>query len=211
MLEDQNRITDYSDGPDPTAKLHIHTQCLKLAAPSRSRAPPIAAIFSMFISRKRPYPSIYGYNKLLFCRTRGGVTPMVRDGVTNVVYQLGERGFAPRKLGHDSWESRCPGHRSSDHSLSIMRNEFNHVVLECRTAENCPHIRIIRALGFTNEHVYAETPDWLIKRLSRVEIHGAEVRTPGTRDVHEPSPAPGRYCERIGRGPAARRGTRGGS
>ena len=30
-----------------------------------------------------------------------GLTPMVRDGVTNVVYQLGERGFAPRKLGHD--------------------------------------------------------------------------------------------------------------
>ena len=57
---------------------------------------------------------------------------------------LRERGFAPRKLGHDSWESRCPGHRSSDHSLSITRNEFNHVVLECRTTENCQHIRIIR-------------------------------------------------------------------
>jgi hypothetical protein len=98
---------------------------------------------------------------------------MARDGVTNVVYQLGERGFAPRKLGHDSWESRCPGHRGSDHSLSITRNEFNHVVLECRTAENCQHTRIIRALGFTNEHVYAETLDWLINRLSRVEFDGA--------------------------------------
>ena len=63
-------------------------------------------------------------------------------------------------------------------ALSITRNEFNHVVLECRTAENCQHIRIIRALGFTNEHVYAETPDWLINRLSRVEIHGAEAENP---------------------------------
>ena len=46
--------------------------------------------------------------------------------------------------------------------LSITRNEFNHVVLECRGTENCQHIRIIRALGYTNDHVYAETPDLLI-------------------------------------------------
>ena len=98
---------------------------------------------------------------------------MVRDPVANVVYQLGERGFAPRKLGHDSWESRCPAHRGSDYSLSITRNEFNHVVLECRSSENCQHIRIVRALGWTNEHVYAETADWLISRLRGVEIQPA--------------------------------------
>ena len=34
-------------------------------------------------------------------------------------------------MSHDGWESRCPGHRSSDHSLSITRNEHSHVVLEC--------------------------------------------------------------------------------
>ena len=72
---------------------------------------------------------------------------MVRDAVANMVEQLRERGYAPRKVGHDSWESRCPGHRSSDHALSVTRNEFNHVVLECRSAENCQHIRIVRALG----------------------------------------------------------------
>ena len=101
---------------------------------------------------------------------------MVRDPVANVVNQLGERGFVPRKLGHDAWESRCPAHRGSDYSLSITRNEFNHVVLECRSAENCQHIRIVRAIGFRNEHVYAETPDWVISRLSRVEIHRAESK-----------------------------------
>ena len=110
---------------------------------------------------------------------------MVRDAVANMVNQLRERGYAPRKVGHDAWESRCPGHRSSDHALSITRNEFNHVVLECRSAENCQHIRIVRALGWTNEHVYAETPDWVISRLSRVEIHRAESKITDVSDDHD--------------------------
>jgi hypothetical protein len=84
---------------------------------------------------------------------------MVRDGVANLVSRLKERGYDPRKLDHDVWESRCPAHRSLDHALSITRNEFNHVVLTCRSAENCSHVSVIRALGFTNDHVYAETPD----------------------------------------------------
>jgi hypothetical protein len=118
---------------------------------------------------------------------------MVRDPVANVVYQLGERGFAPRKLGHDAWESRCPAHRGSDYSLSITRNEFNHVVLECRSSENCQHIRIVRALGWTNEHVYAETADWLISRLGRVEIHLAQFKCgePEKNDENMPSSALG--------------------
>jgi hypothetical protein len=95
---------------------------------------------------------------------------MARDAVANVVDQLWERGYAPRKVGPDAWESRCPGHRSSDYALAITRNEFNHVVLECRNTENCHHTRIIRALGFTNEHVYAETSDSLISRLRGIDI-----------------------------------------
>jgi hypothetical protein len=110
---------------------------------------------------------------------------MVRDAVANMVNQLRERGYAPRRVGHDAWESRCPGHRSSDHALSITRNEFNHVVLECRSAENCQHTRIVRALGFTNDHVYAETPDWVISRLSRVEIHRAESKITDVPDDHD--------------------------
>jgi hypothetical protein len=111
---------------------------------------------------------------------------MVRDGITNVVYQFGERGYTPRKVGHDAWESRCLGHRSSDHALSITRNEFNHVVLECRTTENCQHMRIIRALGFTNEHVYAETPDRLIRRLSGFQIQPASFKASSAKGDDEP-------------------------
>jgi hypothetical protein len=98
---------------------------------------------------------------------------MVRDGVANIVIRLQESGFDPRKVGPDSWESRCPAHRSADCALSITRNEHNHVLLECRSVESCQHIRIIRALGFTNEHLYAETADWLINRLGRVPIQPA--------------------------------------
>ena len=110
---------------------------------------------------------------------------MARDGVANIVNRLQECGFDPRRVGHDSWESRCPAHRSADHALSITRNEHNHVVLECRSTENCQHFRIIGALGFTNDHVYAETPDWLISRLSRVPIQPASFASPDAKGNNE--------------------------
>src|SRR5271154_1225858 len=106
---------------------------------------------------------------------------MVRDGVANMVIRLQESGFDPRKVGPDSWESRCPAHRSADRALSITRNEFNHVLLECRSTENCQYIRIIRAVGFTNDHVYAETPDWLINRLGRTPIRPASFVSPDAK------------------------------
>jgi hypothetical protein len=95
---------------------------------------------------------------------------MVRDGVANIVSRLRERGYEPRKLGPDAWESRCPTHRSLDHTLSITRNEFNHVVLTCRSIQNCTHLNVIRALGLSNDLLYAETPDWLISQLRRIGV-----------------------------------------
>ncbi len=95
---------------------------------------------------------------------------MLRDGVANIVIRLQERGFDPRKVGSDAWESRCPGHRSADCALSITRDTHNHVVLSCRGEQNCQQLRVIAALGMTNDHLYAETPDWLISRLRRVEV-----------------------------------------
>ena len=112
---------------------------------------------------------------------------MVRDGVLNMVDRLRERGLDPRRIGGDAWEARCPAHRGADHSLAISRNEFNHVVLACRSTENCQHTRIIRALGWTNDHVYAETPDWLISRLRHIPIQPASF--------HNPSAAEGGPCD----------------
>jgi hypothetical protein len=82
-------------------------------------------------------------------------------------------GLDPRRVGSDSWEARCPAHRSADHALAITRDQFNHLALECRSTHNCQHIRIVRALGMTNDQVYAETPDLLIKRLGRFPIQPA--------------------------------------
>src|SRR6202011_2056504 len=98
---------------------------------------------------------------------------MARDGVANIVQALRERGFDPRRVGTDSWESRCPAHRSTDHALSITRDETNHVVLECRSTEHCQHSRIISALRLGYDTLYVETPDWLIRRLSGVPIQRA--------------------------------------
>jgi hypothetical protein len=102
---------------------------------------------------------------------------MVRDAVANVVVRLQERGFEPRKIATDSWESRCPAHRGSDHALAITRNGFNHVVLVCRGTENCQHKTIVRSLGITNEHLYAETPDAIVSRLSDIPVERDDPET----------------------------------
>ena len=93
---------------------------------------------------------------------------MVRYGAADIVSRLRECGFEPRKVDQDDWESRCPAHRSLDHALSITRNEFNHLVPVCRGTEDCKHEAIVRALGLTNDHLYAATSNWLISQLGRV-------------------------------------------
>ncbi len=107
---------------------------------------------------------------------------MVRDGVVNIVVRLRECGFDPLRVGEDAWESRCPGHRSVDHSLSITRNEFNHAVLECRASQNCHQTKIIRALGFTNDEFCAETPDWLIASSKRVPVQPSRFTGLGAQE-----------------------------
>ena len=103
----------------------------------------------------------------------------VRDGVANIVDQLQKRGFEPRRVGPASWEAHCPVHRGMEHALAISRNEFNHAALECRSAQNCQHIQIVRALGWTNDHLYDETPDSLLRRLSQVPIQPASFGSSG--------------------------------
>ncbi len=107
---------------------------------------------------------------------------MVCDGVANIVIRLQESGFDPRKVGPDSWESRCPAHRSAECTLSITRDEHNHVLLECRSTQNCQNAQIFAALGFPNDRLYAETPDWLISRLGRVPIRPASFASPDATD-----------------------------
>ena len=62
---------------------------------------------------------------------------------------------------------------ATDHALSITRDGSDHVVLECRSTQNCQHSRIVHALGLEYDTLYNETPDWLIGRLSDVPIQPA--------------------------------------
>ena len=128
---------------------------------------------------------------------------MVRDGVANIVDRLGECGLEPRRVGDDAWEARCPAHRSADHALAITRNEFNHVVLECRSRQNCQHFRIIGALGLTNDHVYAETPDWLIERTRQMPIQPVSFGTAGASGTVEERPSAGERASQSAAAPLA--------
>ncbi len=93
---------------------------------------------------------------------------MARDMVANFVYRLLERGFDPRRVGPDAWESRCPGHNSSDHALSITHDVVYGVNLHCRTSHNCRYGLIRRALVLIGPD--RETPEEVLRRLSAMEI-----------------------------------------
>jgi hypothetical protein len=82
---------------------------------------------------------------------------MGRDGVANIVRELPKRGFEPRRVGADSWVSRCPAHGGADHTLAITRDEVNKVQLECRSEENCVHERIIRAVRLGYDTPFTST------------------------------------------------------
>ena len=95
---------------------------------------------------------------------------MLRDEVANIVIRLRECGFDPRRVGDDAWESRCPGHGGTENALCITRSEQNQALLECRATQNCHPSKIIGSLGFNNDDVCAQTPEWLIASLKRTEV-----------------------------------------
>ncbi len=110
---------------------------------------------------------------------------MVRDCVANIVDELHRCGCNPLRVGHDSWERRCPVHKGRERSLAVGRNELNHVILECRSSQNCQYARILGALGLTNDRVYAETPERLISRLSVVPIRPASFKSSNGKGNNE--------------------------
>ena len=105
---------------------------------------------------------------------------MVCDGVANVVIRLQQSGFDPRMVGPDSWESRCPAHRSAGWALSITRNEHNHVVLECRSTQNCQDAHHRRA-RFYERSCVRRNPR-LVDQPARACSHPARVHCEPRRD-----------------------------
>jgi hypothetical protein len=103
---------------------------------------------------------------------------MVRDPLANIVRALKNRGFEPRRIGSDLWESRCPGHESVDHALAIKRAPLNELSLQCCGAPNCPRIRILRVLRLTGDRLYHHTHESLSMELGRTEILPASFGNP---------------------------------
>ena len=135
---------------------------------------PIKALYGQIPLKMTPGSVDYvRYKKRLSSPNKRGGDGMVRDGVANIVHQLQKRGFDLRRVGADSWESRCPAHGRADHALSITRNELNQVLLECRSTQNCRYEQIIRAVLLGYDTLYNETPDWWIRELSGIPIQPA--------------------------------------
>ena len=108
---------------------------------------------------------------------------MVRDVVANFVYRLLQCGCDPRRIGPDAWESRCPGHQSADYALSITRDAVYGVMLRCRSSHKCMYGRIRRALSLVRGD--DETPDWVLQRLSAMEVQTPLFQDPPVDEPHD--------------------------
>ncbi len=122
---------------------------------------------------------------------------MACDGVANIVNRLRERGFDPRRVGSDAWESRCPVHRGSDYALAITRGDRARVLLDCRS-RRCRAASIESALDFTANRLYAGTPNWVLQDLSKRPI--VPSLYPGTNREERALPSAARAEDR---GPTA--------
>jgi hypothetical protein len=94
---------------------------------------------------------------------------MARDSVANVLIALRERGFDPRRVGADLWESRCPAHRGTDYALAIKRTEQGQLALACRS-KDCPLHGILRALDLTAARLFGSTPNIVLRELAKRPI-----------------------------------------
>src|ERR1700733_9512604 len=95
---------------------------------------------------------------------------MAINPLANIVDRLRSSGFQPRKIGDDEWESRCPGHGSSDHALFLGRGRDGKLVLQCRGEQNCSFSAILKKLNIKLRHLNRDTHESVIRRLRATEI-----------------------------------------
>jgi hypothetical protein len=95
---------------------------------------------------------------------------MAINPLANIVDRLRSSGFQPRKIGDDEWESRCPGHGSSDHALFLGRGQDGKLVLQCRSTQNCSFSAILNKLNIKLRHLNRDTHESVIRRLRAMEV-----------------------------------------
>jgi hypothetical protein len=87
-----------------------------------------------------------------------------------MIERLRGRGWQPRKVGHDRWESKCPGHASIDHALALGRAADGKLEVKCRSIESCSLSRIVKKLDLKLDRLFGETAPTLIRRLREMEL-----------------------------------------
>ncbi len=105
---------------------------------------------------------------------------MPNDPLANMIERLRGRGWQPRKVGHDAWESKCPGHESRDHALALRRTADGKLDVKCRSVEQCSLSRIVKRLDIRIDNLFHETKPALIRRLRESAIEPS---------IYEPSRA----------------------
>ena len=95
---------------------------------------------------------------------------MPSDPLANMIERLRGRGWQPRKVGYDRWESKCPGHASVDHALALGRTGDGKLEVNCRSTTSCSLSRIVKKLDLKLDRLFSETPPALIRRLREMEI-----------------------------------------
>ena len=95
---------------------------------------------------------------------------MQNDPLANMIERLRGRGWQPRKVGHDAWESNCPGHGGRDHALALRRTADGKLDVKCRSVEQCSLSRIVKRLDTRIDNLFHETKPALIRKLREEEI-----------------------------------------
>jgi hypothetical protein len=62
---------------------------------------------------------------------------MAIDPVAEMVDRLHRCGFQPHEVGHEMWESRCPGRSSVDHTMRLWRGGDGNLVMQCQSTDEC--------------------------------------------------------------------------
>ncbi len=104
---------------------------------------------------------------------------MPSDPLANIIDRLRGRGYQPRKVGQDTWESRCPGHGGTEHALATARSADGKLVVTCRSTEKCSLSRIAKRLDMKIERLYSATNPTLSRKLQRLEIVPSIFSQPG--------------------------------
>jgi len=77
----------------------------------------------------------------------------MNDPTRAILERLEQRGFAPRSVGPDSWESRCPAHDGGRNNLSIRIGDDGRCLIHCHHVDEagagCSTGAILSAIGLT--------------------------------------------------------------